>query len=171
MKKTLMLLLVFLLILATPTTVFAEKESPHPGYSEVPTTGTPSPYEDFGKSTIQSKFPELNYSPLSSSPYFIKTESEIYKLSSASIKGKVYTSANRIVDRVGYYLYFQMWDGYSWKTIGTVSKYYNDNISISLYHTMLVSKGHYYRVKARHYITQNSSNYYKTSTSDYIYLN
>lgn len=172
LKKVSIILLIFLLVVAViPKSVLAAPDQEQNVYSEVPTTGTPSPYSDYGVSPQPSTFPKLNFHIESISPHFADFGCSISKSSSTSIKGSAFTNATLMADRVGYYLNFQMWNGYRWENIGTVTQYVNNYFRVSSSHIKSVVSGNYYRVQVNHYITVNGTTYNQTSTSDYIYIN
>ena len=170
MKKTLIVLLLLFFVLGVPQVALAASEEDQPSYSKVPTVGTPSPYEDYGFSDDSSPYPTVNFGISSASSYFSRTECQITKISNTSIRGMAYTMATQYVDRIGYSLDFQRWNGYKWETLSTISNYINNHSYIKSSHTKTITKDNYYRVEVRHLITHNGRTTYKTTTSNYIHI-
>ncbi|MCR1899069.1 hypothetical protein NSA47_08750 [Irregularibacter muris] len=170
MKKTLIVLLLLFFVLGVPQVALAASEEDQPSYSKVPTVGTPSPYEDYGFSDDSSPYPTVNFGISSASPYFYRVGCQVIKVSNTSIRGMAYTMATQYVDKIGYSLDFQRWNGYKWETLSTVSNYTNNHSKVDSNHMKTITKDNYYRVEVRHLITHNGRTTTKTSTSDYIYI-
>lgn len=139
-------------------------------YSTKPTEGIESPYADYGfayNSGITNNLSTdsvLQYGEISS------YTCSIYKVSSGYIKGYGKTVATTMVDEIGYTLYFQMWNGYSWINIDSTSNTGYNTTNVQDYHYRTVQPNKYYRVKAVHYVLDNGIKNTTESTSTYIFV-
>ena len=172
MKKNLALifLLAFLFVLLQ-TTVLASSNTARK-YSEKPTEGTESKYLSYSKAyhystpdDTQNLFSTAAYGSLSSWGCSITISSSGF----VSAWGE--SKANTIVDKIGYTLYFQQWDGYNWVDISSVSPYKLNDSAISNNHSKSVTLNNYYRVTTRNYSILGNYQDNQSATSDYILVN
>ncbi|MBZ4666783.1 hypothetical protein [Mahella sp.] len=169
------LVMAVLLMPMYTSTVYAAPLDKARTYSIVPTEGTPSEYPDYGVGYYYGSgaLQQANsYSAgTSGAGYLLVCRSTIMQQPGAYVLKAVGESiANKVVDKVSYNLYFQMWDGYKWVTIGSESyAEYNSDTAISM-HYKSVSPRKYYRVTTYHYVLDNGQADINSTTTGYIYV-
>jgi hypothetical protein len=143
--------------------------SPIRTYSEKPTEGIESSYADFGYSYNGEK--NNNLSAIAQYGGILSYACEIYNVSSGYVKGFGKTNATMLVDEIGYTIYFQMWDGYQWANVDSITNIGYNTTNIQDYHFKTVSPNKYYRVNTEHYVIDSGIEDTTTSTSSYILVN
>jgi hypothetical protein len=169
------LVMAVLLMPMYQSTAYAAPSDKTRVYSVVPTEGIPSEYPDcgmgyhYGAGILQQA---NSYSAgTSDTGYLLLCRSLIMQQPGAYILKAIGESiANKVVDKISYTLYFEMWDGYKWVTIGNESyAEYNSDTAISM-HYKSVSPRKYYRVTTYHYVLDNGEVDINSTTSGYIYV-
>lgn len=169
------LVMAVLLMPMYQSTAYAAPSDKTRVYSVVPTEGIPSEYSDcgmgyhYGAGILQQA---NSYSVgTSDAGYLLVCRSLIMQQPGAYILKAIGESiANKVVDKISYTLYFEMWDGYKWVTIGSESyAEYNSDTAISM-HYKSVSPRKYYRVTTYHYVLDDGEVDINSTTSGYIYV-
>jgi hypothetical protein len=176
MKKlisTIMLTILMLTSISLPAkaseSLYAQK------YSEIPTTGVKSKDNNIGTGSIstsnQTNSLYSSMTVIQDTPLITYGECSITNGYDGTIRGYGRTITSNIVQQIGYTLYLQTWNGYTWTDIysTTVSRY--NTATASQINSISVQRGKYYRVKVDHYAVDYGTSDSRTSISDYIYVN
>jgi hypothetical protein len=169
------LVMAVLLMPMYQSTAYAAPSDKTRVYSVVPTEGIPSEYSDcgmgyhYGAGILQQA--NSCSAGTSDTGYLLLCRSLIMQQPGAYILKAIGESiANKVVDKISYTLYFEMWDGYKWVTIGSESyAEYNSDTAISM-HYKSVSPRKYYRVTTYHYVLDDGEVDINSTTSGYIYV-
>lgn len=170
MKKFLSLFLIALLFIGLiRIPAMAEVKSQTQKYSEVPTIGTKS--KDKDKATGSVRDQDSNIVTTLDTVLIQFGECSISNNNDGTVYAYGKTLSGYIIEEIGYTIYLQVWNGYSWTNVYSkkVSKY--NTTMASQYDKVSVQKGKYYRVSVDHYAVDYSSSDSCTSTSDYVYVN
>ncbi len=170
MKKRFTLVLLVTLLSFSLSIVFAQQNEKKMTYSEKPTIGIQSKKPNVGEGFVApDSLPTPNLFQLESTTGELQGGScSIRKTSSTSVEGYGKTVATAKVDKLGYTLYFQVWSGSEWVNIDNVKNSANNAQVIFEYHNENVITGKYYRVKVKHFVTDDGQTTTATSYSDYI---
>lgn len=158
------------LILFISIIVVAANATPTRKYSVKPTEGVESPYADYGSAYNSNVSNNLSTNAVTQYGEISSYACSINKVSSGYVKGYGKTVATMLVDEIGYILYFQMWDGYNWINIDSISNVGYNTTNMQDYHFKTVQPNKYYRVKVEHYVLDNGIKDTAESTSTYIFV-
>ncbi|WP_027624909.1 hypothetical protein [Clostridium lundense] len=170
MKKLLSLWAFILVLIMYPTTAFAgenKKDSEDTKQTINLTINLQSLDETKESEEEQTK---IRIRKSTSSKNLDLWDCYISKIKSGYIKGSSRTSSAVVADEIGCTIYFQMYDGSRWKTVGSKSytNYNTDSIRKSC--SIAVNSGKEYRVVVDHYAVFNGHKETVTSTSSSIYV-
>lgn len=172
MKKIFGTMIVMLIFFTAATAGFAQAST----YSVKPTNGieADNPGLGTGYAVPAMQGSKSSFSSLSASGTYGSFQygsCSLEWVSSGYVKGYGSTVSTMASGEVGYTLYFQMWDGYTWNDITSVKEAGYYVIDVSDFHFKTVITGKYYRVRVEHYVIDAGVKTTGTSYSSYVYVN